>query len=80
MNRLSIFLATLLISVGMQAGVKVTRLLTEGQTAPLSIEAAQPRLSWQIESDQKAVMQTGYEVMVATSVEKLNAELLPPFA
>ena len=73
MNRLSIFLATLLISVGMQAGVKVTRLLTEGQTAPLSIEAAQPRLSWQIESDQKAVMQTGYEVMVATSVEKLNA-------
>lgn len=72
-SRCKTFLAALLITLGMQAGVKTTRLLTEGQVSPLSIESAHPRLSWVLESDEQAVKQSGYRVLVASSLEKLAA-------
>lgn len=62
-----------LLASEMQAGVRPTRLLTEGQQTPLSIEAGQPRLSWQIESDETDVRQTAYHILVASSPEKLAA-------
>lgn len=72
-NRYKALLVAFLLAVGMQAGVKTTRLLTEGQTSPLSIESERPRLSWVIESDAQGVMQQGYHILVASSLEKLAA-------
>lgn len=73
MNRCKTLFAALLLAVSVQAGVKTTRLLTEGQVSPLSVESEHPRLSWMIESDDQAVMQSGYRILVATSLEKLAA-------
>lgn len=72
-DRCKALVAALLLSVGLQAGVKTTRLLTDGQATPLSIESERPRLSWVIESDEQAVMQSGYHILVASSPEKLAA-------
>ena len=43
-DRCRAFLAAFLLSLGLQAGVKTTRLLTEGQVTRLSIESEHPRL------------------------------------
>ena len=67
-------MAVFLLSLGVPAGVKTTRLLTEGQASPLSIESEHPRLSWVIESDEQAVVQSGYRILVAGSLEKLAAD------
>ena len=72
-DRCRAFLAAFLLSLGLQAGVKTTRLLTEGQVTPLSIESEHPRLSWMLESDEQGVMQSGYHILVASSLEKLAA-------
>ena len=72
-DRCRAFLAAFLLSLGLQAGVKTTRLLTEGQVTPLSIESEHPRLSWMLESDEHGVMQSGYHILVASSLEKLAA-------
>lgn len=42
-------------------------------TDPLGIDTRTPRLSWEISSDQRAVQQTAYQVLVASSAEKLAA-------
>lgn len=39
---------------------------------PLGIEIIEPRLSWEIISREKGVFQTGYHILVASSIEKLN--------
>jgi alpha-L-rhamnosidase len=49
----------------------VTNLRCEYQHNPLGIDAAQPRLSWQIQSDQRGVRQTAYQILVASSPEQL---------
>lgn len=73
-NRLKTLALALLLAASMQAGVKTVRLLTEGQTTPLSIESRSPRLSWTIESDGNGVMQTAFRVLVASSPEKLATD------
>jgi len=39
---------------------------------PLGIDALQPRFSWLLESNQRGQRQTAYQVLAATTVEKLN--------
>ncbi|VGO13527.1 hypothetical protein PDESU_02084 [Pontiella desulfatans] len=39
---------------------------------PLGIDAVQPRLSWQLESDTRGQKQTAYRILVASSAEKLK--------
>lgn len=73
MQRISLIIISLLIALGLRAGVTVGSLRTEGQVTPLSIESQHPRLSWIISSDQRDVMQTAYHILVATSPEKLAA-------
>ncbi|HTY36842.1 MAG TPA: family 78 glycoside hydrolase catalytic domain [Bacteroidota bacterium] len=51
------------------AQLKVTGLRCEYRTDPMSVDAAQPRLSWLIESNQRGVMQTAYELIVASTRE-----------
>lgn len=40
---------------------------------PLGIDAIQPRLSWEITADVRDVQQTAYHILVASTIEKLNA-------
>lgn len=53
------------------AAVTVTGLRTEQMTNPMGLDTATPRLSWQLESSRKNVMQTAYQVLVASSPELL---------
>ena len=51
----------------------VKQLICEYKTNPLGIDVAKPRLSWQLVSSDKDVMQTAYEVRVANSPGKLKS-------
>jgi len=55
---------------------EVKQLICEYKTNPLGIDVLKPRLSWQLVSGDKDVMQTAYEVRVADSPSKLNSNKL----
>ena len=62
-NALSfIFQLCLIVSF---AQVKIQHLLTENLTNPIGLDALQPRLSWQLISDKRNVVQTAYEIVVS---------------
>ncbi len=61
------------ISAIAQSGIVVGNLQTEMLTNPEGIDVQQPRLSWQIKSDVNDVKQTAYQIMVASTLENLNA-------
>jgi alpha-L-rhamnosidase len=52
--------------------VFITALRTEYETNPLGIDARQPRLSWQLQSTQRGVMQSAYQIRVADSEHDLQ--------
>ncbi len=54
------------------AQVNINTLTCEQQVNPLGIETISPRLSWKIESAERGVFQSAYQVLVASSPEKLN--------
>jgi alpha-L-rhamnosidase len=56
----------------MQA-VTPVRLTTEHATAPLDVDVAQPRLSWQLEGDRPGIVQRAYEIAVASSPTLIDA-------
>jgi alpha-L-rhamnosidase len=63
-----------LISVASaSAGVTVNTLRCEYADNPLGIDSPQPRLSWGLESGERAQRQTAYQVLVASSADKLKA-------
>ena len=41
---------------------------------PISIETRSPRLSWEIESNQKDITQKAYQILVASTPETLEKE------
>ncbi|RFM27788.1 alpha-L-rhamnosidase [Deminuibacter soli] len=49
------------------AQVQVSSLLCENRENPAGVDAAAPRLSWQLVSDKRDVTQTAYEVKVSTA-------------
>jgi len=53
------------------AMVDVTNLSCEDLKNPQGIDAKNPRLSWQLESDQRGQEQTAYRLLVSSSQEKL---------
>mgnify|MGYP001079303351 CR=1 FL=1 len=55
------------------ADCRLTNLRCEMLTNPLGIDARYPRLSWEIGSNERNVKQTAYQVLVASSREKLAA-------
>lgn len=62
----------LLLPFGVFAqSLKVVNLQCEYKTNPLGIESATPKLSWQLQSDARGVMQTAYQVWVADDASKL---------
>lgn len=54
------------------APLRVTWLRTEYKENPIGIDAREPRLSWQFQSDARGVMQAAYEVRVARSERDLR--------
>ena len=60
-----------LASASLQAAVTVGNLRCEYAQNPLGIDVIEPRLSWVIESSDRGTMQSAYQVLVASSAEKL---------
>lgn len=61
-----------MINVSMYAKTTVSNLHCEYLKNPRGIEMERPRLRWQINSDDKNVMQTAYEIRVARSQDDLK--------
>jgi len=60
----AVFVCTLISLQFLIAQVSVTSLLTENLSNPLSIDVATPRLSWQLASSKRNVLQAAYECKV----------------
>lgn len=77
MNRLKLFpiaLLLALLSTGqLLAAVTVGQLRCEHLENPLGIDATAPRLSWQLQSGNRGVKQTAYQILVAASATKLRS-------
>jgi len=56
------------------APITVTYLRCEYKVNPLGIDIAEPRLSWVIESDQRAQVQNSYRILVADSEDVLGKD------
>jgi alpha-L-rhamnosidase len=56
----------------LHAQVAVKNLRCEMLNNPLGIDALQPRFSWHLESKQRNVIQTSYQLMVSSSEQKLK--------
>ena len=56
----------------LHAQVSIQNLRCEMLVNPLGIDVKEPRLSWQLNSDQRNVQQTAYEIIVSSSKEKLS--------
>ncbi|MBR1448971.1 MAG: family 78 glycoside hydrolase catalytic domain [Prevotella sp.] len=54
-----------------QAKVSVTGLKVENMVEPMGLGTAEPRFSWQTESDEQGVVQTGYELVVESDGKTL---------
>jgi len=66
------FICILLLFINAaRAQVSVVDLKCELLTDPLGIDVKEPRLSWQIRTNQRSVEQSAYQLMVASSKEKL---------
>ena len=52
--------------------LSVNGLRCESRTDPLGIDTVRPRLSWVLTSDIRGQSQTAYQILVATSENKLN--------
>lgn len=58
-----------------RTGILPAELKTEHMTEPLGIETPRPRFRWLLDSDERGQLQTGYQVLVATGLEKLQADI-----
>jgi alpha-L-rhamnosidase len=63
------FITLLLLATTLNATAKVevVNLRVENMTGPLGIDTDRPRLSWQLVSDKKNVVQTGYRIIVSST-------------
>ncbi|HLF35469.1 MAG TPA: family 78 glycoside hydrolase catalytic domain [Cyclobacteriaceae bacterium] len=52
---------------------KISNLLCENLANPVGIDKSHPRLSWQIVSDQRSVLQTAYEIRVGTDLNSVTS-------
>src|SRR5690242_7115102 len=67
MKKLLFFLFVFFLLFSAYAQVKVQNLLVENLSNPIGMDITSPRLSWQLVSDKRNVMQTAYEVRVGTA-------------
>ena len=69
-----LYILALFTSLSAMAKVDVSNAKTENMSNPLGLDTNQPRFSWQITSDKKDVIQTAYEILVASSLDNLKAD------
>jgi alpha-L-rhamnosidase len=70
---LLIIITLISFSAEAQNKISLSNLECEMLNNPEGIDQVQPRLSWQIKADVNAVRQTAYQIVVASTVEKLNS-------
>lgn len=74
----SLVLALILLMVSQttiaKAAIKVDNLRCEYKENPLGIDVVNPRLSWQILSSDRGVLQSAYEIRVARTLKGLESE------
>uniref|UniRef100_UPI00321801F7 glycoside hydrolase family 78 protein n=1 Tax=uncultured Draconibacterium sp. TaxID=1573823 RepID=UPI00321801F7 len=68
----SVFVVLILFSVTAIAKTQVVKPVCEYHKNPVGIDIEKPRFSWQMDSDQKNVSQTAYEIRVAKSKNDLS--------
>ena len=61
------------LTAALSHALTATRLETNGAVEPLGIDDLTPRLSWQIDSQRRGVLQTSARVLVATRPDRLKA-------
>ncbi len=71
---LTIFMLVSMLSFRSKPALEVTRLTCEDRVNPLGTDIRHPRLSWRITGEGKDVLQTAYEIRVATSPEHLQSK------
>ena len=72
-KKLSLPFLLLLVALTVKATITTTALRIEGLDNPVGIDAEQPRFSWRIEATtEKGVIQTAYQIVVASSLDKLE--------
>ena len=71
--KLKLLLLALLLPLAAAAKVSVTGLLTEGLDSPLALDTGRPRFSWKTVSDGQGIVQTAYEIEVATTAGRLES-------
>jgi hypothetical protein len=73
--KFAIALLMLLVEVtAMSQQLTAYDLQCENDPAPLSVDAGKPRLSWKLKSSAKGDRQTAYQLLVASSADKLAAD------
>lgn len=70
-SALLLFLLGMTWCIGAFAATSIVNLRTEYLETPIGLDMPQPRLSWQMTSDQIGAAQTAYRVLVADTEEKL---------
>jgi alpha-L-rhamnosidase len=58
-----------------ETAIRITKLKTEYMKNPIGIDVKKPRLSWEMEADKRSQEQTSYQVLVASSLEKLKENI-----
>lgn len=66
MKKLTFLFFSLLLVITSRAQVKLAQLLCENRPDPVGLDVAQPRFSWQLQSDARNVTQSAYEIKVTT--------------
>lgn len=56
-----------------ESGISIQNLRTELLTNPQGIDITNPALSWEVNTSKRGVEQTAYQILVASSAEKLSA-------
>ena len=67
MKRIASLFALLSIFMFTDAQLRVSNLLCENLTNPLGLDVTQPRLSWQLVSDKRNIVQSAYEIKVTSA-------------
>ena len=57
-----------------KATIEISNLRSEFLQNPIGIDVENPSLSWEIDANARGVKQKGYQILVASSLEKLNAD------
>lgn len=71
--KIKFLISFLLTGIVASAQVTIKNLRCEMLVNPLGIDATQPRFSWQLDSEQRNVVQTSYQLIVSSSEQKLKA-------